>query len=246
MIVKTRAEVRALVVRRARIVDHLNSHPTADLNIDLDDSYRTMRDYVTEKKWGTYLRTTGSTALPTTPPSGENYVEIPVPATTRLVKKLEVKFSTKWLPVDEVPFGQLRMFNGSSVWFNDTKAPFVWTLLDSGMQATDTANSGTATAGVIALTPIPSGGSYQLWTLAEHADLSADSGAGGFYSYGNQAMLDYHVYHCALKCASSDNDSQGILSGLALLLSKAETALDNGAPTATGAKTWRRSPNYRS
>lgn len=246
MIVKTRAEVRALVVRRARIVNHLNSNATSALNIDLDDSYRDMRDFVTEKRWGTYLSTTGALSLPTSPPSGENYVEIPVPAATRLVRRLEVKFNTKWLPVEEVPFGQLRMFNASTSWFNDTRAPFVWTLLDSGMQATVDADDGTAAAGVIALTPVPTAGSYQLWTLAEHADLSADSGAGGFYAYGNQAMLDFHVFHCALKCATSDNDSQGVMAGLGILLGRAEQALATGAPTATGPKTWRRSPNYRS
>ena len=243
MIVKTRSEMRALLTRRCRIVDHLNSHPAADLNIDLDESYRCMRDFVSNRKWGTYLLTTGSTALPTTAAvAGENYAAIPVPATCRIVKKLEVKMSNSWIPAEEVPFGQLRMYNTDNG--AGTRGPFAWTMLDSGIQATVTANSGTATAGVIALMPIPTAGSYQLWYLAEHAALSADSGAGGFFAYGNQAMEDYHLFHCAAKILISDNDSQGMLDGILKLLAKAEQTLESGAPTASGAKTWRRARNY--
>jgi hypothetical protein len=245
VIVKTRAEVRALVTRRARIVNHLNGHPSASLNIDIDDSYRTMRDYVTLRKWGTYLKTTGSLVLSTTPPTGENYIALPVPTDCRLVKRVETLYGTQWLPEDEVGSGQIR---DHAFWPNGVSSRgnrFIWALFDQGIAATDTTNTGAVTAGVIALAPVPSSaGHYQIWYLPEHADLSADSGAGGFYAYGTQAMLDYHVFHAALKCVTSDNDSDGLMTGLTLLLGKAEASLENGAPTASGARTWRRARNY--
>jgi hypothetical protein len=250
MIVKTRAEIRALVSRRARIVDHLNSHPTADLNTDIDESYRTMRDFVTERKWSTFLKTTGPLSLPLTAVTNDSYVGIPVPVDCRQVKKLETDLSSagRFLPADEVGLGQLRAFNGGGSQLASAtgpfSAPFRWVLLDQGMQATDAANTGSRVAGQIALVPIPTQGRYQLWYLPEFNATSADSGANGFYSYGNQAMEDYHVYHAASKCATSDNDSQGLLSGLLAFLGKAEAQLDSSAPSASGPKVWRRSRRY--
>lgn len=244
-LVKTRAEVRALVQRRARIVDHLNAHPAADLNIDLDESYRCMRDLATESRWATFLKTTGSTTLPLTAPTGENYVVIPVPTDCRQVKKLETKRSTVWIPAEEVGLGQLRQYNGDSLTSAfQGRLPFAWVLLDGGMETTEAANTGAKVAGIIALTPIPTAGSYQVWYLPEFATTTADSGAGGFYTYANQAMVDYHVFHCAVKCLISDNDSQGMLDGAIKLLGKAEVFLQTSAPSATGPKTWRRSRFY--
>ena len=100
MIIKTRATFRALVTRRARIVDHLNSHPVTDLNIDCDDGYRDLRQLATDCKWGTFLTTTGALTLPVTPPVGENYVVVPVPTDCNTVKRLEIKRSTTWATVD--------------------------------------------------------------------------------------------------------------------------------------------------
>lgn len=244
-LVKTRAEVRALVQRRARIVDHLNAHPTADLNIDLDESYRCLRDLATESRWATFLKTTGSLTLPIVAAVvGENYAAIPVPTDCRQIKRLETKKSTVWVPAEEVGLGNLRQYNTDGLVPTQSAFPFSWVLLDQGVEATEAANTGSKVAGVIALTPIPTSGSYQLWYLPEFLGASADSGASGFYTYANQAMVDYHVFHCAVKCLISDNDSQGMLDGMIKELTKAEQTIQTSGPSAAGPRTWKRARNY--
>lgn len=245
-LVKTRAEVRALVQRRARIVDHLNAHPTVDLNIDLDESYRCMRDLATESRWATFLKTTGSLTLPIVAAvTGENYAAIPVPTDCRQIKKLETQRTSVWVPAEEVGLTNLRQYNGDSLTQSFLGAvPFCWVLLDGGIETTEAANTGAKVAGIIAITPIPTSGNYKLWYLPEFLGTSADSGAGGFYTYANQAMVDYHVFHCAVKCLISDNDSQGMLDGMIKELGKAENTILTSAPSATGPKTWRRARRY--
>lgn len=242
-VVRTRAQVRALVTRRARVVDHLNSHPTADLNIDLDDGYRELRQLATDSKWGTFLTTTGALTLPLTAPTGENYVVIPVPTDCNTVKALEVKTSTNWCRVEEMGLLNLREYNQFSPYqFN---GPLGWCMLDQGVQATTVLNTGSAAAGVIALFPVPTtSGSYQLWYLPEFAGLSADSGAGGFYTYANDDQLQYHVFAVCAKILISDNDSNEMLQGVLSELTKFEERVRSSSPTKAGPRTWKRARNY--
>jgi hypothetical protein len=242
-IIRTRAAVRALVTRRARVVDHLNSHPVADLNLDLDDGYRELQQLATDCKWGTFLKTTGALTLPTTPPAGENYVVIPVPTDCNTVKALEVKRSTVWVKIAEIGLLNLRDYNTFAPYqFN---GPLGWTVLDQGIQATTAANTGSAVAGSIALVPVPtSGGSYQLWYLPEFAGTTADSGANGFYTYANDDQLQYHVFSVCSKILISDNDSNEMLAGVLSELTKFEERIRSSSPTKAGPRTWRRSRNY--
>lgn len=249
MLVKTRAEIRALVTRRARIVDHLNAHPVADLNIDIDESYRAMRDLACETEWSTFLKTTGTLTLPVVPATvTENFAALPVPTDCRQVKRVETTLqgnvtTNTWVPQDEVPLAQLRQYNGWSFNQNFNRS-FIWCLLDQGIETTEAANTGVRVAGIIALAPVPTAGNYQIWYLPEFTATSADSGAGGFYSYGCQAMVDFHVMHAALKCVTSDNDSDGIMKGILTELAAAEKTIRAGAPVAAGPRTWRRARRY--
>lgn len=242
-VIRTRAQVRALVTRRARVVDHLNSHPLTDLNIDLDDTYRDLRQLATDCKWGTFLSTTGALTLPVTPPTGENYVVIPVPTDCNTVKALEVKRSTVWCRIEELGVLNLREYNTFAPFqFN---GPLGWCMLDQGVQATTTLNTGSAAAGVIALFPVPtSSGSYQLWYLAEFAGTSADSGAGGFYTYANDDQLQYHVFSTCAKILISDNDSNEMLAGVLKEMERYEERIRSSSPTKAGPRTWKRARNY--
>lgn len=245
MLTKTRAEVRALVQRRARLVDHLNAHPVADLNIDSDESYRAMRDLVCQTEWGTFLKQTGALTLPTTAPTtDEQFVVIPVPTDCRTIKRLETRITSVWFPATEVPLAHLRMYNNEGATATQFNYPFVWCLLDQGIETTEAANTGVKTAGIIALAPLPTSGTYKIWYQPEFLATSADSGANGFYSYGCQAMVDYHVYHMAVKCVTSDNDSDGMLQGLTLELAAAEKTIRATAPVAAGPRTWQRARRY--
>ena len=242
-LIRTRADLRSLVTRRARIVDHSNSHPAADLNKDCDDAYRELRTLATNSRWSTFLKTTGALALPTSAAStGENYAAIPVPVDCTQVRKLEVNFGSVWQPVEEVGLGQLRLFSQNS----PTRiGPFGWCLLDQGVQATTVGNDGTTDPGVIAISPIPTSGNYQIWYLPEFSNLTADTGAGGFYTYANDDQLQYHVYASVVKILISDNDSQGMLAGAMEMLRKFEARIMTSAPSKTGPRTWRRSRSYR-
>lgn len=247
MIVKTRAQFRALLTRRTRLVDHLNAHPLADLNIDCDDSYRALRDLVSATEWSTYLKATAALTLPlTAPTTDENYVVLPVPTDCHTVKRVETNLGSQWLPTAEVPLAHLRQYNNFYGTAAQFKWPFIWCLLDQGIETTEAANTGTLTAGVIALAPIPTTGTYKIWYLPEFLGTSADTGAGGFYTYGCQAMQDWHLYHTAIKCVTSDNDSDGLMKGLAAELMAAEQAIKTTAPSAAGPRTWQRSRRYSS
>lgn len=240
MIIKTRAVMRALLQRRTRIVDHNNAHPPADLNIDLDNGYRELRQVCSEAKWTHYLTTTGALALPTTASAGETFVVLDVPDDALLIKKLELNFGGDWGAAEEVDLAQLRHFQGSPA----TSGGHAWCLLDSGIQATLTQNTGSADEGVIALSPVPRAGNYQIWYLKEFAGTTADSGAGGFYVYANDDHLKYHLYATAVEILISDNDSQGMLAGCIEQLKRFEARIRNSAPTKTGPRTWRRARNY--
>lgn len=244
-IIRTRSDFRALVTRRARIVDHLNSHPAADLNKDCDDSYRDLLTLATNSRWSTYLRTTGELALPVVAAAtNETYAAIPVPTGAAQIRKLEMRLGTSWDPVEEVGLGQLRMFSAcDGTTFR--RGPFAWCLLDQGINATLVGNDATQDAGVIALAPIPTSGYYQLWYLPEFAGTSADSGANGFYVYANDDHLQYHVYSTVCKALISDNDSQGMLDGALKMLARYEARILAGAPSKSGARTMRRARNYR-
>lgn len=245
MIIRTRTDFRALVTRRARIVDHLNSHPAADLNKDCDDGYRDLLTLATNSRWSTYLRTTGELSLPTTAAAtNETYAVVPVPTSCAQVRKLEVRRGLSWYPVPEVGLGQLRDY---TCWGQATSStgPGAWCLLDQGVNATLVGNDATPDAGVIAVTPVPTSGFYQLWYLPEFAGTSADTGANGFYVYANDDHLQYHVYSTVVKCLISDNDSEGMLKGAQAQLERYEARILTGAPSKSGPRTWTRSRNYR-
>ena len=245
-IVKTRAQLRALVTRRARIVDHLNSHPSTDLNLDCDDGYRDLLTLATNSRWSTYLRTTGELALPTTAAAtNETYASVPVPTGCAQVRKLEVRRGTRWYPIEEVGLGQLRDFAPLTSTVTTSTGPHAWCLLDQGVNATLVGNTGSQVAGVIAVTPVPTSGFYQLWYLPEFSATSADSGANGFYTYANDDHLQYHVYSVVVKCLISDNDSEGMLAGATQQLARYEARIMEGAPSKSGPRTWRRARNYR-
>lgn len=245
-IVKTRAQLRALVTRRARIVDHLNSHPPADLNLDCDDGYRDLLTLATNSRWSTYLRTTGELALPTTAAAtDETYAVVPVPTSCAQVRELEVRRGARWYPIEEVGLGQLRDFAPLQSTVTNSTGPHAWCLLDQGVNATLVGNDATADTGVIAVTPVPTSGFYQLWYLPEFAGTSAESGANGFYVYANDDHLQYHVYSVVVKCLISDNDSEGMLAGAMQQLARYEARIMSGAPVKAGPRTWRRSRSYR-
>lgn len=245
-VIKTRAQLRALVTRRARIVDHLNSHPVTDLNLDCDDGYRDLLTLATNSRWSTYLRTTAELALPTSAAAAnETYAVIPVPTNCAQVRKLEIRRGTSWYPIEEVGLGQLRDFQPYSTG-SGTAGPFAWCLLDQGVNATLVGNTAAQVAGVIAIAPVPTSGFYQLWYLPEFAGTSADSGANGFYTYANDDHLQYHVYSTVVKCLISDNDSEGMLAGAMKQLERYEARIMSGAPSKSGPRVWRRARDYRS
>lgn len=246
MLTDTRANIRALVARRTRIVDRGNAHPTASLNIDIDDAYQEARDIAAESGWDTYLKTTGQLSLPIVAATNETFVEIPVPTDVRFIKRLETRDDTgtcEWLDADEVPLAQLRsQVQGYSRLVHTHRKR--WCLLDEGLEATEAGNTGSAVAGRIALSPVPTTGYYQLWYVPQFPGTTADSGAGGFYVYCNDMMRQLHVYLASEKLIISDNDSNGMLEGILKKRQEYEAKLRGSRPVRAGPRTWRRSRQY--
>lgn len=247
MITKTRAQFRALVARRARVVDHFNSHPVADQNTDLDECYRKTRQLLTTNGWGDFLKTTGVLTLPLTPPvATEKFVVIPVPTDVEQIRRLELLTNGRdWVAAEEVPFEQFRGLQFSySGGATSNYGPFQWTTLDQGLQATVEANTGSAVAGRIALSPLPVSGSYQLWYLPQFSGLTADSGAGGFYAYPNQAAHDYHFWCACELFAISDNDREGLQKVFAEKKLESAALLLSSSPRNTNPRQQRRTVNF--
>lgn len=246
MLISTRAQVRALVTRRCRVVNHANAHPAADLNIDIDDAYRDMRVTATQSKWDTFLKTTGSLSLPLTVATNENYATIPVPTDALILRKLEVRYAALdteyWQPVEEVP---LDVFRSCSSGVYGGGYDRRWCLIDGGTNATQVANTGSAVAGVIGFLPLPTRGFYQLWYLPEFPATSADSGATGFYAYADQTQKDLHLYLACEKVLISDNDSDGMLTGVQRKIATLTDKLLSSCPMKPGPRTLQRSRNYR-
>lgn len=221
-------------------------YPSTDLLPLINDTYRELRELVTVEGYTAFVTPGATTPLPTTAvEAGEAYAVINIgtagatPPTTSHIKFLDVKSpSAKWRRLRELPHGQLRDFAEDGT----PGYPQGWCLLNMG--GVSAANY---TVGQIAITPVPSGGSYKLWTMNEYVDASATTDV---FLYQTIEWKKWHQYKLMEQiCGGKDKDTARKLAHIQRMLDPdvEDTPACNirkHAPTASGPQTWTRDDNY--
>lgn len=223
-------------------------HPSASLLPVFNASYRELREYVTGLGYTQFLQRGTTTSLPTTAvEDGETYAIIDVgtsgtPGTVSTilqVKKIDVKISgDDWRELPEVTILQLRDLPARGT------APQGWCWLNSGSITGTTA----FVKGQIAIAPVPSSGSYCLWTMTEAPDLVNTTDV---FIYHSESWAQWHMYHAMQKiCGVRDKNNAAQLQAIAAQLNPNVPGtpawnIQHQAPTASGPRTWTRSSAYR-
>jgi hypothetical protein len=225
-------------------------HPSANLLPIFNDSYRQMRDQVTEWGYTQFLNRGTTTAMPTSAvEAGETYAVISVgtagtpgtPGTVLQIKAVDAKLSNgRWRRLDEVTFLQTR---DHFIEPNRRGFPEEWCWLSGGV----TSGANLSVAGQIAIWPIPNGGSYVLWSMQEFTALSATSDV---YAYHNADWKQWHMMTAMQRvCAIRDKDMAKKMQAIDFQLNPGNEGtvaerMKSQAPTAAGPKTWTRSQSY--
>lgn len=187
-------------------------HPSASLLPIFNASYKELREYVTGLGYSQFLVAGASTTLPTTAvEAGETYAIIDVGtsgtpgtvSTITQVKKIDVKIGGgDWRDLPEVTALQLRDLPARGV-------PAGWCWLNSGSITGTTA----FVKGQIAIAPVPTSGTYKLWTMTEAPDLVNTTDV---FIYHSESWAQYHMYHAMLKIVGvRDKNNAGQVAAIA-------------------------------
>lgn len=250
-ITKTLAEMRIELAKQASIdTDDLGAtilrHPSTWVNLVLNDSYRSLRDFVVAHGFKLYKVATTATAFPTTPPvAGETYAEIPWPATAVDILGVDanVDSSAGWWPLEPVEWEERRMFDPAPFYANGAAAPYAFSPISQG-----SVSGAVFTAGTIAVFPIPNTGLYKIWYLPEWVNITNDT---HLFLFGNEDWAQWMLWEATRRIATRDNDSQSRLAEATRQLNPlaADTVayrIVQSAPkhVKAGPMTWRRAPDY--
>lgn len=214
-------------------------HPSANLLPVFNSSYRRLRELVCGYGYTQFCVRGTTTALPTSAvETGETYASITTLVAMDQLKMLDVKdTSGRWRTLPEITLLQLRDFATTT-----RGCAQAWCWLDSG-----TVSGATFTGGKIAITPVPDGGSYALWTMPE---TTAVSSATDVFLYHTEDWRMWHMYDAMSRVVGTrDKDTAKKLD---FILSRLNPAVEgspafnikNQAPTAAGSKTMTRASNY--
>lgn len=217
-------------------------HPSASLLPIFNDTYRSLREQVTEWGYTQFLNRGNTTALPTVPfETGESYATIATVQGLDQVKSIDVKtVNGRWRKLDEGTILQLR--DGCPA-VGERGCPRMWCWLDAG-----TVSGATYTGGHIAISPTPTGGSYVLWSMQEFTPIAVSTDV---FLYHTADWKQWHQLTALVRvCGLRDKDTAAKLNTALRELDSTRDdtvagRIKNQAPTAAGPKTWTRSNDYR-
>jgi hypothetical protein len=228
-------------------------HPSADLLPVFNAAYKALVQLVTAKGYTQFVSRGTTTALPTTPfEAGETFSTIALgtagtpgtPPTQETIKRIDVRISgSDWYVLPEVTFLQLRDLTPSRYFGSPTK-PKGWCWLNVG--AVTAANY--STAGAIAIAPVPTSGSFCLWTLNAIADVVNPTDV---FLYHTEDWAQWQMYRAMLAIAGvRDKNSAGKIEAIQWFLNEENPGspawnIAHQAPTASGPRTWTRGNDYR-
>lgn len=216
-------------------------HPDANIILVANSSYKRLRELVAGYGYTQFCTRGTTTALPTTAvETGETYASITTLVGMDQLKMVDVKDTNgRWRPggLPEVTLLQLRDFATPF-----SGAPRAWCWLDSG-----SVSGATFTGGKIAITPVPIGGSYALWTMSEPQVVASSTDV---FLYHTEDWRMWHMYDVMSRIVGArDKDTA---KKLQFIMSRLDPSVEgspafnikNQAPTASGSKTMTRSSNY--
>jgi hypothetical protein len=221
-------------------------HPTAWVNIVLNDAFRSYRSFITQHHYQLYKLATTAAALPTTPSvTGELFAEIPWPSTAVDVLGIDVLTQAElgWRKLEPVEWEERRMFDPAPFLAEGVYAPYAFSTVSEG-----TVSGSTFTAGSIALFPLPRGGTYKTWYLPEWVDITTD---GHLFLFPDEDGAQWVLWEATRRIAARDNDSNNRLAEAArqlnpLMPDTVAGRIVKSAPkkVKAGPKTIRRSADY--
>jgi hypothetical protein len=225
-------------------------HPSANLLPVFNSSYRRLRELVSGYGYTQFCRPGATTALPTTAvEAGETYAVIDVGADGAAVgvsnisqiKMVDVKSpGGRWRTLPEITILQLRDHATTT-----PGRPEAWCWL-TGPQFGALASQ---SKGSIAITPVPNGGSYKLWTMTEAIPVSSTS---DFFIYHTEDWRMWHMYDAMGQIVGArDKDTAKKLDYITdnrlnvNVVGSPAYNISTQRPTAAGPRTWTRSGAYR-
>src|ERR1044071_1676087 len=236
-ITKTLGALRIALAKQAGIdTDDVGGtvprHPTAWVNQVINDSFRSLRSFVVSKRYTLYKVATTAASLPTTPPvTGETYAEIPWPSTATDILGVDVLISgdNGRRPLEPVEWDERRNFDPSPLYMSGVFAPYAFSPVSQGSVSTTV-----FTAGTIALFPLPRGGSYKVWYLPEHTDVTADA---NLFPFGKEDWAQWLIWEGTRRIAARDNASNARLG-------EAARQLDPMAPDTVASRIAKSAPRH--
>lgn len=191
------SEVRTEVIHIAGIDGKTGSdgrHSTTRLNSVINRKYRALRSRVSQLGYPQFLVPGAITAMPARA-SGEDFIEIAIPANTAEVCGVDVKVTTEWKRLDPTDFGQRRdapnAVPPSGVGF--------WAISEAAVPSTTT-----ITAGKLAVWPATLAGSYRMYTVASWTPITTDTHVFLLY----EAWDDWLINASAMAVAGRDKNKR--------------------------------------
>lgn len=229
-------------------------HPSADMLPVFNASYRALREWVTSLGYTQFIKRGTTTTLPTTPvEAGETYAVIDVGTsgtpgtvpTLEQIKRVDIKVNgSDWYELPEVTLLQLRDLTPSR-FFGNPSNPRGWCWLNAGNITGTTA----FVAGQIALAPVPTNGSYALWSMTEQPDLVNTTDV---WLYHTEDWAQWHMFDAMSKIVGArDKDTARKLDYIVNnrlnpnVPGSPAFNIASQRPTAAGPRTWVRSSSYR-
>lgn len=210
MFTKTLAQFKTRVSILADIVGQIGTgtgfrHQTSYVDEIGDECYKRTRSLVTRRGFREYLTRQATALLPTTAAvTGEEYATIAYPTGVTHIKGIDVlETSGKWRRLKQLDGWCERRDHqsGYDAEFGQDLRPYAWGVLSHGSVATSV-----FTAGVIAIFPVPTQGSYTIWSLPDWTGIAGNDTY--LFLYREQCWYDYHVQQAVLEICERDNDSQ--------------------------------------
>lgn len=181
-------------------------HSPANLNRLLNRKYRNLMSRVSQLGLPQFLESSSASPIPSQT-SGEDYIELPMPALTSEVVGVDVRVSGGWQKLDPLEFEQRRDpllqdgNRGLPFFTRGRTAPsgVGWWAIN---KAPKTINTTTITAGTIAIWPPTLAGTYKIHTVQSWTDLTADSNVFLLY----EAWDDWFLNQAAMTICQRDKN----------------------------------------
>lgn len=176
-----------------------NRHPEADVNTEINASYRKFLSVLKTKGFDFNLIETAQANLPTTrADTNEAYSEVAWPDGSKYIKRIDVIISGEWSELTRRDWAQLRSeFRSGSATF---PRPLVWAPKSEG-----SVSGSTFTSGKIAIAPFCPNGKYKITYQPDWVDAVAD---GDIFLFPDENCSEWVIWDVVCKYAARDRDNK--------------------------------------